>query len=82
MSFDRKTDPFWIAYDRGDLDECDRVQEARRVEMIAGVDHRLERRVLELAAKRGRTAGESMLLEELMSIQDQCAAMDTENETE
>lgn len=69
------------ACQRGDLDAAEAIQQAEIDESIAEHDRRLDRRIAELLNKKGRTSMESGLLYELMDMRDQCAAMDTVDET-
>lgn len=73
--------PFMDACLRGDLDAAEAIQQAEVDESVAEHDRRLDRRVAELLNKKDRTSMESGLLYELMDLRDQCAAMDTVDET-
>jgi len=75
------SDPFMDACQRGDLDAAEAIQQAEIDEAIAENDLRLDRRIAELLHKKDRTSMESGLLYELMDLRDQCAAMDTVDET-
>ena len=75
------SDPFMDACQRGDLDAAEAIQQAEIDESIAEHDRRIDRRIAELLNKKDRTSMESGLLYELMDLRDQCAAMDTVDET-